>query len=273
METLGSNWDGLHPSLIAHIRPIDYDGNLIEGEPEVVAPLLEGGTQSIEGHWQSPFEQMGPESKAPAIIAMLQSGAVLPLVNAAKSDLTNFANGQDQDSTTGFVAGNVSSWLSGRLNSVSDTLKSIRGRTSVTRINSTQIYSGMPPIKISATLYFRAWKDPVAEVMNPISQLLQWVVPQKLSPDGVIVGTLAGTSGQSGILNNLLPSTAPLLLNFRYGNQVYQKMVIESLELPITAPRDKNGNWTEVSVPVTLATLTALDRQDIIDYFRGKSPI
>ncbi len=268
MITLGSNWQGLHPSLIAHFRPVDYDGNFLN-EPEVVAPLLEGGMESGQSNWQSPFESMGPESKAPALVAMLQSGAVLPLINAIKSDLNDLATGKGINSSPAQLASGAAAFASRAANYVGTSLSGIRGRTGVTKINSTQVFSGMPPIKLSITLLFRAWSDPVTEVMQPISQLLQWAVPQHLSPDGVLAGIVDGRNGQSGILNNLLPSTAPLLLNFRFGNRVYQKMVIESYELPITAPRDNNGNWTDVSMPITLATLTALDRQDIFELFQG----
>ena len=47
-------------------------------------------------------------------------------------------------------------------------------------------------------------------------------------------------------------------------------MVIESIEEPITSPRDKNGNYVECVIPMTLATLTALDRADIVSYFQNQ---
>jgi hypothetical protein len=267
MNSLGPTLDGLNPNLIAHFRPVDYDGKYL-GDTEVVAPLTDGGILSAQFNWQSPFEQMSPESKAPTIAAMLQSGAVLPLINAARDKLANLASGQSQDSAFGYLTEKLLAPAAQAANATSAYVRSLRGRTGVTKLNSEQIFSGLPPMKISFTLLIKAWLDPKKEVMQPIQQLMEWAHPQFLAPDGVLAGLIVGDNGPRG-LNRLLPSTAPNLLNFRYGNQVFQQMVIESIELPITAPRNKSGDWVSVELPITLASLTSFDQNDIHGIFGG----
>jgi hypothetical protein len=47
-------------------------------------------------------------------------------------------------------------------------LRNAAGRTGITKLNSTQIFSGMPPVKFSFTAHFRALTDPQSEVRDPI---------------------------------------------------------------------------------------------------------
>jgi hypothetical protein len=137
----------------------------------------------------------------------------------------------------------------------------------MTRLNSMQVFSGMAPAKLNAALMLKAYQDPVNEVMRPLQQLMEWSVPRRLAPDGLLIGAITGSSRQSGLLNNLLPSESPTLLTMIYGRRRWPILVIESIEEPITSPRDKNGNYVEVILPITLATLTAQDRADVKTMF------
>lgn len=239
---LSSLWDGLSPHLIASFYEVDKDGKRIEGADNVVkAPLLDGANLSISLNWQSPFESAGPESKAPTLFAMLQSGALQPVVNAVLS-----GKGQEnaQQKSTDF-------------------LKQFEGRTGITKLNSTQIFSGMPPVKFSITLLFRAWLDPASEVQRPFNQLMQWALPVQLSKDGSILANIAKyAQGDASGLDALLPSKAPTMIAMQYKGDLFAPLVIESIEHPISSPVDSNGDYVELAVPVTLATLTAIDRSD-----------
>lgn len=77
----GSNWQGLSNHLIARFYPVVSVGNGKDrryvqdmSELPVFAPILDGAEMEYQLNWQSPFEQMGTEAKAPALTAMLQSG-------------------------------------------------------------------------------------------------------------------------------------------------------------------------------------------------------
>ena len=47
-----------------------------------------------------------------------------------------------------------------------------------------------------------------------------------------------------------------------YKGRTYAPLVIESIGQPISSPVDSNGRYVELLVPMTLCSLTALDRAD-----------
>jgi hypothetical protein len=47
-----------------------------------------------------------------------------------------------------------------------------------------------------------------------------------------------------------------------YANQLFKPMVIESVSRPLTAPLDRDGRYISASLQMTVASLTALDRDD-----------
>jgi hypothetical protein len=150
--------------------------------------------------------------------------------------------------------------------SVGKLLRDATGRTGITKLNSTQVFSGMPPVKISFTAHFRALIDAYSEVRQPITQLEQWAVPQYLADQGVIAGALQNGLKQSS-LETIYPSVAPQLLAMKYGDQTILPIVIESISKPITLPRSSQGEALTVAVQLTVATLTAVDRRDIAGFY------
>jgi hypothetical protein len=193
-------------------------------------------------NWTSPFEGAGAESKAPTLSAMLQSGQLSQTVQAF-IDTVGGGNNASAQSALSTVAQST-------------------GRTGMTKLNSTQTFTGMPPAKITATLHFRAVKDALAEVRDPISMLEQWAVPQLLASDSVL-GNAAKTQGQDGLVQTIYPSVVPQILGMRYGDMVLGPVVIETIGRPVTNPRTVDGVLTMCSVQVSISTLAALDRRDI----------
>ena len=59
-----------------------------------------------------------------------------------------------------------------------------------------------------------------------------------------------------------MPSKSPNKISFRYKNRTFAPMVIESIGMPLQSPIDSSGNFVELLVPMTLCSLTALDRDD-----------
>lgn len=262
-KILSSNWDGLNPHLIAKFYPVKRADNgdswvqsfdtrtlsaadnfTVDDGYEVWTPITDG-SQEMSLNWVSPFEGAGAESKLPTLSAMLQTGQLTPEMTAILSQMPGGAA----------VAGNV-----GKL------LRDATGRTGVTKLNSTQVFSGMPPVKFSFTAHFRALIDPYSEVRQPVTQLEQWAVPQYLANDGVIAGAL-----KSGLKNTRLetiyPSVTPQLLAMKYGDQTILPIVIESISKPFTVPRSSQGEVLNVAVQLTVATLTAIDRRDVAGYY------
>lgn len=219
----------------------------------VIAPLSEAGMEATLS-WQSPFEHAGPESRAPTLLAMLQAGAIQPIIDAVfKGNI-------------GDTEASIAAQAQQRSN---DFIRQFEGRTGITKLNSTQVFNGMPPVKFQITALFRAWRDPYAEVEAPFNKLMEWSLPVKLSPDGSVLARSAqAVKGESDFIDALVPSIAPTTIAMRYKNRIYSPLVIESITDPISSPIDVNGRYVEKAVSMTLATLTAIDRDDWDNYGR-----
>jgi hypothetical protein len=265
---LGSLWGGLSAYLIASFYEVAkrqgsggaYAWQPVAGGHTVRAPLLDPNLDVVL-NWQSPFEQSGPESKAPTLMAMLQSGALLPFVD------TFFAS-------AGSPADNG---LAGAQAKTKGFLSRFEGRTGITKLNSTQVFTGMPPVKIQLTALFRAWADSAGEVMAPFNQLMAWALPQALSADGSLLDRLVDLKNQPGrdaqtYVDALLPSQSPTHIALGYKGRTYAPLVIESISEPMNAPIDRGGNYVEMAVQMTLGTLTAWDRQDWQATASGAAP-
>ncbi len=252
-QSLSSLWDGLSPHLIASFYEIkkSEDGvwSRMNADPVTVLAPLSEASMEISLNWQSPFEHAGPESRAPTLLAMLQSGALMPLIDA-------FLKGDD--------ASSMASQAQQRSN---EFVRQFEGRTGITKLNSTQVFNGMPPVKFQITALFRAWSDPYAEVEAPFNKLMEWALPVKLSPDGSVLARSAqAAKGNTGFIDALVPSIAPTMVAMKYKNRTYSPLVIEAISDPIASPVDRNGRYVERAVTMTLATLTAIDRDDWVKY-------
>jgi len=262
-DTLSSLWDGLSDHLIAEFWEIakigdGYDARWgrIDGktDPKVVRAPLSDVTMEVSLNWQSPFESSGPECKAPALTAMLQSGTLLPIVDA----ISEAAGIKDKDS----LAGKIFSFLDAEeaVRKSNDFLKQFEGRTGITKLNSTQVFTGMPPLKIQATAIFRAWRDTLTEVEMPFAKLMEWALPIELSKDGSIVARLLDKG--RGMVESLMPSVSPTRIAMKYKNRLFSPLVIESITHPLQSDVDSNGRYVQLAIPMTLCSLTAIDRAD-----------
>jgi hypothetical protein len=248
---LSSQWGELSDFLIAKFYAVDEKGRRMDGEPmEVHAPLVDGN-QDITMNWQSPFESASPDTKAPALAGMLQSGALATIM----SDLTNAKTGVSTPERDFSSSG-----------SLENALDEVKGRTGITKLNSVQIFTGMAPVRFTFSLQFRAMSDPYSEVELPINQLTYWALPRKLSSDSIIKRA-AGADGILGYIKALLPSQAPTMIAMEYKGCTYAPLVIESIGSPMTAPIASNGYHTNKAIALTVCSLTALDRNDFKEIF------
>jgi hypothetical protein len=223
-----SEWGDLSTHLIASFWEVDRKGNR-KGNTTVRAPLLDANFEAAF-NWVSPFERVG-EDFMPTVQQLLQSG----LLDQAAQKFKQLT-GKD----------------------LSPLLAELEGKTSVTKLNSTQVFNGMPPVKLPVTALFRAWKNPQQEVEAGFNQLMTWALPVKMEGDSTVFSRLAD--------GNVLPSQVPVFIAMKYKNRTYKPLVIESISLPIGSSVDKNGKFTELAVPMQLATLTAIDRNDWAGY-------
>lgn len=244
-STLTSLWDGLNEHLQAsfyEVEKIDTDVWQRKSDSVVVkAPLLDANLE-LGLQWQSPFESAGPETKAPALFSMLQSGSLQPVVDALFGRVSEENSVQQQ---------------------TSDFLTQFEGRTGITKLNSTQVFNGMEPMKISAQVLFRAWRDAAKEVEAPMNQLVSWALPVELSKDASIAARAAQTArGDMDYIDALMPSRSPIVIGMTYKGRTYMPLVIESIGVPLSSPINSDGKFVHVQMPITLCSLTAIDRQD-----------
>lgn len=239
---MSSLWDGLSPHLIATFYEVDREGKRPKGTENITvkAPIIDGNFD-VSLNWQSPFESSGVESKAPMLFAMLQSGALQPVVDALNNKGV-ISNSTKQKSN--------------------DALKQFEGRTGITKLNSTQVFSGSAGAKIQCTVLFRAWRNSEIEVETPFNQLVAWALPVELADQSTFLSRAIEIKGIDDAVNVLLPSKSPVMIAMKYKNRTFSPLVIESIGYPITSPIDISGNYVELSVPLTLATLTAIGRDD-----------
>lgn len=271
-QILTSLWNGLSPHLIAKFYPLKRltDGSgweqsrdqrklsdtyTIDDGFEVHAPITDG-TSEMSMAWSSPFEGSGAESKAPMITAMLQSGSLAPILNAVGNN--QFLAG---------IASNLGLDLKGGTLTAAEALLKSAGRTGITKLNSTQIFTGNSPVKLSLTLHFRALVNPITEVRDPILQLEEWALPQLLATNSLLAGSLKYGDKQ-GIMETLLPSLAPQIIGMKYGDSTYEPMVISSISKPFTNPRSEKGVIVSQSIQISLETLTSIDRRDARNIYR-----
>lgn len=235
---LSSKWDGLSDHLIARIYEVNSKGEALGG-PVIHAPFTGDVSLDIDLSWTSPFEGSGADSAAPTFSAGLQSGATREI---AENIGTAFGVG-----TTG----------------VSGALAQAEGRTGMTKLNSTQIFTGMPPLRIQGELLFRAWSDPTSEVEAPIDQLMAWAMPKKLAKIGTMITAAADyATSDKGLVESMFPSEVPSLLAVTYKGRTYSPVVIERIGMPLSSPVDAGGRFTQMKMPITIASLRAWDRED-----------
>lgn len=250
-RVLRSLWDGLNANLLASIYPVNAQGAREPGTNTVESPPTEFSTE-IAANWQSPFEQTGPESRLPSLMAMAQSG-----------QLESYGTMLLSRSSDGSTSESLLTQYKVRLSSeVTRFSREAQGRTGMTKLNSTQVFNGAPPVKFTMSLPFRAFADPTLEVEEPIDQLVAWALPRELAANSSIPSALQALKNGQGFLKALMPSQAPQLLALKYGGRLHSPVVIENIALPGCVPRSSDGRMLNAHVQITMATLTALDAND-----------
>ncbi|MHA3026732.1 hypothetical protein [Chromohalobacter israelensis] len=255
MREVGSLWDGLNPNLIASIYEVDHHGDPVSDvAPILRCPFVDDANLEMTFNWQSPFENSGAGSLTPSLSAMLQSGMVQPIIENVRGVLSSDERKKFDESTPG----------GGWADQTAAAAEHARGRTGITKLNSTQVFVGMAPVKLDVTLMLRAWRDPAAEVEDALNLLLGWAMPRYLAPEGTLLTAAmewAGSNNKSAksLVEAALPSTAPALLAVKYKQRTFAPLVIESIGVPLNSPSDKAGRFIELQLPVTFATLTGWD--------------
>ena len=215
------------------------DYSPVSGGPVVKFPIVDGHTEFVST-WISPFESQTPDAGLGTFGSMLQVGGFLPIMNALQ-----------RQSQSGGATYNA-------VDAVKKQAAELIGATSITKLNSTQVNTGAPPLKHTFTAVFRALKDPQKEVVDPVDQLISWALPELLAEDGALTNLANG----GNVIRSIFPSKSPSIVAFSYAGETWPTMVIESIGRPLTVARDAQGRPLLTKLSMQVSTLSALDRED-----------
>lgn len=268
-----TEWVGVSDFKIAKIQLCNEEGVLLT-EDEVskipnlspygiVRAIMTEGEFTVESQYVSPFENSNPESKLPTLLGMLQSGEAAQALGQITS---NAANSKDSSVTGKAVnmgvqavagLGDIGAETLG-YSSLSAAIESVKGRTNLTKVNSTKVFVSTDSITIPITLFFMALKDAKKEVDDQIRMLEQWSLPTALSEESLLV-----TVGREKNLSGLFPSTVPPFIAMTYGGKTYVPFLIQSVSRPLVVPMDKDANTLSISVQMTIVSRQAWDAGSI----------
>lgn len=247
------SFTGLNKHLIGVVYPMKRQGDDFSlwvrdnSQLPFEAPVTQASLE-MAANWSSPFEGAGVEAKWSGLAQMAQAGMLKDVLHAIGGNIP-----PENERTKEFVAG------------IEESAKKLVGRTGQTLLNSYQVYSGSPPVKIQLTCFLRAFKSPTLEVEEQLKRLQSWVVPRKLAKDGVITNIIK--NGAS--LLSLMPSETPTIVGLNFKNRLWNPLVIESCSDPIgvDAPISSYGNRVSAVVNLTLCSLTAFDKASWADTY------
>lgn len=267
----GSSYGSLDPKLLAKITLVDKKGNSVHDAPEVFAIMTDGEFE-LGSQYNSPFENQNPDQRFSTLAGMLQSGDLVPSLGTIGGGVASFFKpvaGAVESvakavlpeyvfSISSVAADAFKEQASGVVGAATKRLSSLEGRTTLSKVNSTQIFVSTTPVKISCTLFFRAWANAYSEVEQQIQRLQEWTLPQELSETGVITSLATDFS-----LESLFPSIIPPFVSLTYGGLTYTPLFLESVSTPLVVERDESGNRLAASVTCSFVSRQAWDKNDV----------
>ena len=221
----------------------DKQGNWIADLP-IVAVMLTDGEKTIESNYQTPFDSSNPEHKMPTLMASLQTGELVEAIGNIVG--TNGVLQAAADLTDPLTSG------------IRNLAKSAEGKTNLTKINTTQVFTSTASIRISLSLFLIALRDPLVEVEHKIAQLEAWSLPKYLSSRG-----LAENISQNGVAEGIFSGVVPPFISISFHGKTYAPFVIESVSSPLNAPINEDGNRLNLAFNVNLLSRAAWDASDI----------
>lgn len=231
-------YQNVSPLLVCSITPCDKDGNLLG--LDTVKGLFVDGSKSFESQWQTPFESYNPEHKLPTLMATLQSGGLVDSVSRIM--------GTPED---GSVRGELTQQM-----------EQLIGKTSLTKVNTQQIFLSTQSVRANLTLFFIAMHNALTEVEHQIGLLEQWTLPQHLYDRSVVESFLTEPS-----LASIFPSDIPSFVAITIHGKTYKPFIIDNVSEPIKAPIDKNGNRLSLTVELSIMSRMAWDSRDVANFY------
>lgn len=227
-------WGRLSDIFKAKFLMCDKDGKPLNNGRQVVAVALEGNLTN-ESNWATPFDSSNPENKLPTLLGGLQSGTISDVAGALASKL-------------------------GMGDSLAENLQKAEGRSSFTKVNSTQIFTNNSSLQMNLTLIFRAWRNARTEVEDQVGLLHQMSVPELLSDDSILAGQIENPSMS---IDGFMPSFIPPYISFYYAKRSYTPMILQSFSRDIVGNMTNDGDMVYLELPITLLSRQAWDSRNV----------
>ena len=129
-----------------------------------------------------------------------------------------------------------------------------KGMTSLTQLNSRQVWVGNQPYTFNLVLKLRAFTDAQNEVEKAIEAL-----DMMMAPD-----LQAGAASFSGVVMPSLNSRVPKPVSINFGRkQIWQDCCIRSMSVPHDKEKDPNGNLIRADVSLQVETLQSVTVTDL----------
>jgi len=130
------------------------------------------------------------------------------------------------------------------------------GVTTVTKMNSMQLWKGAQPHTFALVLSLYALKSAKLEVMDAIRNL------EKFASTNLNERSPAELSWSAADMLKMGHAPKKVMLNI--GRlAIYDDVIIESVDTPLGGPKDAGGNLVSAEVTLNLQSYTAINKRDI----------
>jgi len=124
--------------------------------------------------------------------------------------------------------------------------------TTITVLNSKQVWNGNQPTTLNVPMMFYALHDPLSEVVEPIKALERMISPQLEARNPI------------GDTDNLVPGRTPGTVVVTIGRHtMYSSCIIEGVDFPLDMPVDSNGHWLSANVDVQIQTHAMINQSQV----------
>lgn len=229
-----SVWGRLSELFKTRFIQCDRDGNPLNDGRQVVAVAIEGHL-SNESNWATPFDSSNPENKLPTLLGGLQSGTISDVAGALASKI-------------------------GMGESLAENLEKAEGRSSFTKVNSTQIFLSGSSAQFQMTVIFRAWRNARKEVEDQVGLLHQMSVAQELSDDSIAANQIENPSLS---VEGFMPSFIPPYITMYHAKRSYTPLILQSFSRDIVGNMTEEGDMLYLEIPLTLLSRQAWDSRDV----------
>jgi len=137
--------------------------------------------------------------------------------------------------------------LESKFRQLTGLVRTVTDKTSLTQLNSRQVWAGNQPYTFNLVMKFRAFSDPLNEVEKAIEALEIMMAPN-----------IQGEYTPS--LNSRVPQ--PVQINFG-RRQLLTDCCIRSMSVPQDKERDKNGYLIRADVSLIVETLQSITKTDL----------